>query len=173
MKVKMTRRRRKSRGRIVVESSFIHWLYILYLLYACLHSKFLAKYQSAEWKLSEKTAQSRCLSFSLSMSPLLQTIWKKIQHTYPSQGRYLLLMLFTTPSRWPKAITEQQLIPDEYVKSIVWTATWFQLGCLYIDNYDIFKYTWLGSWHVWYLYIHIEYNPLCNACILDTCIQSM
>lgn len=85
MKMKMMTRRRKSRGRIVAESSFTCWLYILYLLYACLHSKFLAKYQSAEWKLSKKTAQSQCLSFSLSMSPLFQTRWKtvsaKIQHT--------------------------------------------------------------------------------------------
>ena len=43
----------------------------------------------------------------------------------------------------------------------VWTATWFQLGCLYIDNYDIFKYTWLGSWHVWYsLYTYRIQPPL-------------
>ena len=101
MKMKMMTRRKTSRGRTVVESSFICWLYILYLLYACLHSKFLAKYQSAEWKLSKKTAQSQCLSFSLSMSPLFQTYMKDRQcqdSTYPSQGRYLLLLLFTTPS---------------------------------------------------------------------------
>lgn len=56
------------------------------------------------------------------------------------------------PSRWPKAITWKQLIPDEYVNS---NSTWFQFG--------VYVY--------WYIQIHMAWLLTCLISLYTYRIQ--